>query len=239
MPRWTLADIPFLLPDADVHVTLVFVDLSDSLTIVRQTLLCVLVQRFANYLLLNFLFSMRLLLHLWILLRRFINVLMRCSILMSSHLSRRLLRLQELIVLVLDAFQKDLHETLVVFQIDMKLEVKCCQNIQLAIYNCLQIKAESSWIVDVILETQPIFIYKKRFFIVFVCEKETGTVKSIKGNLNMKTKAYLMQLKELRTKTYLFDSFALLAFSTYLCTYTYAMIMHFSEHLRNEVTLIM
>ena len=34
MPRWTLADIPFLLPDADVHVTLVFFGLGDPLTIV-------------------------------------------------------------------------------------------------------------------------------------------------------------------------------------------------------------
>ena len=122
-----------------------------------------------------------------------------------DYLSRWLLRLQEWNILVLDAFQEDLHETLVLFQIDVKLEVNCSQNVQLAIYDSLQIKAESSWIVDVILETQPIFVDKQRFFIVFVCEKETGTIKSIRCNLKLKTKAYLMQLKELRTKTYLFD----------------------------------
>jgi hypothetical protein len=171
MPRWTLAGIPFLLPDADVHIPLVFVRLGDSLTIVGQSLLCILVQRSAYYLLLYFLINLRRFLYLWILLRRYINVLKRCCILMSSdYLSTWLLRLQEWIVLVLDAFQKDLHETLVLFQIDVKLEVNCSQNVQLAIYDCLQIKAESSWIVDVIVDTQPIFVDKQRFFIVFVCK---------------------------------------------------------------------
>ena len=169
MPRWTLAGIPFLLPDPDVHISLVFVRLSDPLTIVGQSLLCILVQRSAYYLLLNFLINVRRFLYLWILLRRHSNILMRCCILLGSDLTRWLMRLQEWIVLVLDAFQKDLHETLVLFQIDVKLEVNCSQNVQLAIYDSLQIKPESSWIVDVILETQPIFVYKQRFFIVFVC----------------------------------------------------------------------
>jgi hypothetical protein len=188
MPRWTLAGIPFLLPDPDVHISLVFVRLSDPLTIVGQSLLCILVQRSAYYLLLNFLINVRRFLYLWILLRRHSNILMRCCILLGSDLSRWLMRLQEWIVLVLDAFQKDLHETLVLFQIDVKLEVNCSQNVQLAIYDSLQIKPESSWIVDVILETQPIFVYKQRFFIVFVCEKETGTIKSIRGNFIWKLK---------------------------------------------------
>ena len=184
MPRWTLAGIPFLLPDADVHISLVFVRLGDPLTIVGQSLLCILVQRSAYHLLLDFLINLRWFLHLLILLRRHINVLMRWCILMS----RWLMWLQEWNVLVLDAFQKDLHETLVLFQIDVKLEVNCSQNFQLAIYDSLQIKPESSWIVDVILETQPIFVYKQRFFIVFVCEKETGTIKSIRGNFIWKLK---------------------------------------------------
>jgi len=189
MPRWTLADIPFLLPDANIHISLVFVRLSDPLTIVGQSLLCILAPRSAYYLLLDFLINVRRFLHLWILLRRHIYVLMRCCILMSSdYLSRWLLRLQEWNVLVLDAFQEDLHETLVLFQIDVKLEVNCSQNVQLAIYDSLQIKAESSWIVDVLLETQPIFVDKQRFFIVFVCEKETGTIKSIRGNFIIKLK---------------------------------------------------
>ena len=64
MSRWTLAGIPFLLPDADAHISLVFVRLSDPLTIVGQSLLCILVQRSAYYLLLDFLIKVRRFLHL-------------------------------------------------------------------------------------------------------------------------------------------------------------------------------
>ena len=59
MPRWTLAGIPFLLPDADVHISLVFVRLGDPLTIVGQSLLCILAPRSAYHLLLNFLINLR------------------------------------------------------------------------------------------------------------------------------------------------------------------------------------
>ena len=64
MPRWTLAGIPFLLPDANTHISLVFVRLSDPLTIVGQSLLCILAPRSGYYLLLYFLINVRRFLHL-------------------------------------------------------------------------------------------------------------------------------------------------------------------------------
>ena len=73
---------------------------------------------------------------------------------------------------------ENIHELLVLFELDMKSIVYCLQNAPLAGFNGRQVETQCSRIMQVILETEEILIDKQCLFKVFVCEDETGTIES-------------------------------------------------------------
>ena len=78
-----------------------------------------------------------------------------------------------------DDIQELIHKYLVLFEVDVEVEVYRRKNLKLQINQGILVNSESGCIVDVILEAVPIFIDKESFLIVFVCQKEAGAVKPI------------------------------------------------------------